>query len=224
MVIGDSVAKTMVDSLVPVTPGHEVQFQNEGILGCGVVQGGPFDYFGARHDALPQCEVWRDTWNADVQRDRPDVAMIVVGRWELMDRNFNGRWTHIGDPAFDAYLEAQTETAIAVAASTGAKVALATTPYYHRGNRPDGGDWPEDDPARVDRMNVLFRNVASRHPGQVTVVDLGARLSPENKLAMKIGGTKVRSDGVHIAHDAGPWIGPWLFPQLLAIADGRPAS
>ena len=103
-------------------------------------------------------------------------------------------------------------------------MALATTPYYHRGNKPDGGSFPEDDPARVDRMNQLFREVAARHPGLVTLVDVGGRLSPEGKLAMRIGDVKVRSDGVHVAHDAGPWIGPWLFPQLLSIADGAPPA
>src|SRR5436190_3854110 len=221
MVIGDSVAKTMVDSLVPVTPTNDVQFQNEGILGCGVVQGGPFYYFGKKYDPLPQCEAWKDTWKGAVDRDRPDVAMILVGRWELMDRKFGDHWTHIGaDPAYDAFLVAQTETAVGIASATGAKVALATTPYYHRGNKPDGGTFPEDDPARVDRMNQLFHEVAARHPGLVTLLDVGARLSPEGKLAMRIGDVKVRSDGVHIAHDAGPVLGPWLFPQLLGIADG----
>jgi hypothetical protein len=169
--------------------------------------------------------VWQDTWRAAVERDRPDVAVILVGRWELMDRKYAGRWIHIGaDPAYDEYLIRQTETAIQIAGATGAKVVLATTPYYRRGTKPDGSLFPEDDPARVDRMNLLFREAVARHPGQVTLLDFGARLSPEGKLAMEIGGTKVRSDGVHIAHDAGPWIAPWLFPQLIAVADGRPPS
>ena len=220
MVIGDSVAKTMVDAVVGVTP-PDIVFQNEGILGCGVVQGGPFTYFGASHEALPQCEAWQQTWQAAVDRDHPDLAMILIGRWELMNRKFQGRWTHVGDPAFDAYLASEIETSIRIASSTGARVAMATTPYYHRGDRADGGEWPEDEPARVDKVNGLIRAVAARHPGQVVMVDVGARLSPEGHLAMDVGGVKLRSDGVHISNEAGPWLGPWLFPQLLDIADHR---
>ena len=33
--------------------------------------------------------------------DDPDVAVILLDRWELMDRRLDGRWQHVGDPAFD---------------------------------------------------------------------------------------------------------------------------
>ena len=155
---------------------------------------------------------------ASAQRDHPDVVAIIVGRWELMDRVFDGRWTHIGDPEFDAYIMSELDRGIAAASSTGAKVALCTTPYYQRGLRPDGGIWPEDDPARVDRMNQLFRDVAARHPGVVTLVDFGGRMSPSGHLDIVIDGMKVRSDGVHITRDAGPWLAPWMLPQFHTIA------
>ena len=52
-----------------------------------------------------------------------------------------------------------------MASASGAKVMLCTDPYYHRGPRPDGGTWPEDDPVRVDTVNTLLRRTAERHPG-----------------------------------------------------------
>ena len=215
--IGDSVANTAATGLVAYGSQFGLTIVNDGINGCGVVQGGPYRYFGAQHDELPQCQAWPDAWQADIERDNPDLAAIVVGRWELMDRMFEGRWTHIGDPAFDAYLASEVEHAIAIVTSRGAKVALFTTPYYRRGLRPDGGLYPEDDPSRVDRMNAIFRDVASRHPGTVTVVDFGGRLSPGGQLAMSIDGIRVRSDGVHLTPQAGQWLAPWLLPQLQAI-------
>ncbi|HEX9530226.1 MAG TPA: SGNH hydrolase domain-containing protein [Acidimicrobiales bacterium] len=217
MFIGDSIATTAADGLAPQAAGFGINLIDDGIQGCGVVQGGPYNYFGSQHDPLPQCESWPSAWQADVTRDDPDLAVVVVGRWELMDRFFEGRWTHIGDPAFDAYLANEVERAIAIVTTQGAKVALFTTPYYRRGLRPDGGLFPEDDPARVDQMNGIFRAVAAKHPGTVSLVDFGGRLSPGGQLAMAIDGIPMRSDGVHLTPQAGAWLAPWLLPQLTTI-------
>jgi hypothetical protein len=146
---------------------------------------------------------------------------ILVGRWELMDRFFQGRWTHLGDPAFDAYVESQLERGIAIAASHRAKVALLTVPYYLRGHTPSGGLFPEDDPARVDHENALFRQVAARYPGLVSVVDFGAFVSPGGRFTMDLGGVPIRSDGVHMTPQLGTILAPWIMPQLVAI--GRTA-
>ncbi len=32
------------------------------------------------------------------------MVAVLVGEWELMDRFRDGRWVHIGEPAYDAYL------------------------------------------------------------------------------------------------------------------------
>jgi hypothetical protein len=190
---------------------------NDGIFGCGVVRGTPFRYFGATYNALPNdCDHWPQQWQADVNRDHPDLVVIMVGRWELMDRVFNGQWTHIGDLAFNQYLASEFDNAVAVASSGGAKVVLCTDPYSHRGPAPNNGTWPEDDPVRVDIVNTLLRQTAERHPG-VGLVELGQRMSPGGQLAMQIDGVQVRTDGVHIAQAAGPWLAPWLLPQLNAF-------
>jgi hypothetical protein len=219
LLVGDSVALTAGWGLTDFASQNVMNIDNRGTLGCGVVRTVPFRYFGREYDALPPgCDQWPQQWKADVDRDHPDVVVIIVGRWELMDRVLEGRWTQIGDPVFDAYINAELETGIATAASTGAKVALCTTPYYQRGTRPDGGIWPEDDPARVDRMNQLFRDAVARHPGQVSLVDFGGRMSPGGHLEQVIDGVKVRSDGVHVTREAGPYLAPWFLPQLHSIA------
>ena len=61
--------------------------------------------------------------------------------------------------------------------------------------------------------------LAARHPGVVSVVDFGAKMSPDGKLAMSIDGVRVRTDGVHLTPDAGRWFAPWFLPQVVAIAD-----
>ena len=215
--LGDSVAKTTAAAVAPLSGSYGITVDNRGILGCGVVRTAPFRYFGRRYDAVPSgCDSWPETWKA-ASESRPEIAVVLVGRWELMDRMVGDRFRSIGSPEFDADVARSLDTGIAAAAATGGRVVLATTPYYRRGARPDGGTWPEDDPARVDRFNVLLREAAARHAG-VAVVELGSRLSVGGRLAMTIDGQRVRTDGVHVAPEAGNVLAPWLLPQLRTLA------
>lgn len=215
--LGDSVAWSTASALVPVAGAHGVEVVNAGIWGCGTVRGTPFRYFGSTYETLPNdCDHWPQQWQAAIDGSAPDVAVVMVGRWELMDRVHEGRWTHVGDPAFDAYLGRELDLAIGVASSRGARVVLATTPYYRRGDAPGGGTWPEDEPARVDLVNALLRQAAARN--RVGVADYGAILSPGGRLAMAVGDVRLRTDGVHIAPAAGPWMAPQLFPAIRAAA------
>ena len=216
--LGDSVSKTTAAALQPLGPAYGMSIHDRGILGCGVVRTAPFRYFGRRYEAVPQgCGSWPETWRASVEQDRPDLAVVLVGRWELMDRMVGNRWLSIGTPEFDADVARSLDTAVASAAVLGGRVVLATTPYYRRGPAPGGGTWPEDEPARVDRFNALLREAAARHPG-VAVVELGDRLSVDGRLALTIQGLRVRTDGVHVAPEAGGFLAPWLLPQLRALA------
>jgi peptidoglycan/LPS O-acetylase OafA/YrhL len=210
MFIGDSVAKTLADGL---PDGNGVDVVNEGILGCGLTTGGPYRYFGGQYADLPQCADWPRTWAAALARDRPDLVALLVGRWECMDRRHDGSWMHLGEPAYDAYVGAQLDRAIGVMSVGGTRVALLTAPYYKRGERPDGGRFPEDDPARVDRFNEIVRAVAARHPG-VRVIEFGARLAPQGTFTKHIDGVLVRYDGVHVSGAGARMVAPWLYPRL----------
>ncbi|MFC7361456.1 acyltransferase family protein [Nocardioides astragali] len=212
-VFGDSVAWTLVNYL----PDHpELDVRDRTLMGCGVSRTAPFRYFGRDYPGLmPTCRSWPRIWQAAVARDDPDVAFILVGRWETMDRVLDGRWTHIGDPEFDAHLRAELELAIRVAGARGAHVLLATEPYNRRGEQLDGSLYPEDEPERVTAWNDLLRGVASRHPN-VTVIELGRRVSPEGRFTWTAGGYQVRSDGLHLTPSGVQgWIAPWLLPQLV---------
>ena len=218
MAVGDSVAETLASGLNTSARQMGIDLLNEGTLGCGVVRGGPYEYFGATHPDLPECATWPQRWADLIRTHDPDVVFMVVGRWEVMDRVHNGTWTRVGDPAFDSYLESELETAVDVLTARGATVALATAPYYLRGERPDGGRWPEDDPARVDAFNKLVRDVAAHHPQSVAIVDLGGHTSVGGRYTPYIDGIEMRYDGVHFTPLADRWLAPWLLPQLLALA------
>jgi peptidoglycan/LPS O-acetylase OafA/YrhL len=219
LLVGDSVARTMAQGLPDPAP-YGVDLVSEAVLGCGIVRGGPYRYFGAEEEQLPECESWLDTWAGWIATHDPDVVAVLVGRWEVMDRVHDGVWTHVGEPAFDGYLLEELETMVPVLTSRGARIALLTAPYYRRGERPDGGIFPEDEPPRVDAWNRLVREVAARHPESITLVDFGAHVSPGTEYVRDVDGVQVRSDGVHITPSGAHWLAPWLLPQLAAIGRG----
>jgi peptidoglycan/LPS O-acetylase OafA/YrhL len=214
-VFGDSLAWSLVNYL-PAQPGLLVH--DDTMMGCGLLLDSPYRYFGSVGQQRPECVQWPHLLQQAATADGVDVVMILVGRWETMDRMHNGRWTHLGDPSFDHYVRGELERAVSIAASGGARVVFATAPYNRRGERPDGGLWPEDEPDRVDRWNALLREVASERPDTVQLIELGARLCPGGHFTKTVDDIAVRSDGVHLTPQGAHWLAPWLLPQLAAAA------
>ena len=99
--------------------------------------------------------------------------------------------------------------------------ALLTTPCFLGQERPDGGTWPEDDPARVAAFNGLLYQVAAARPGQVEMVDFASLVCPGGSYTSAIGGTPLRPDGVHIDSGAGPLLAQPLLSQFAAVGTVR---
>jgi len=209
-VFGDSVAWTLMRYLPP-TPG--LTFANYTTIGCGVARGGPYRYTGQTLNQKPECDDWPARWSQRINHDRPDVVLLIIGRWEVVDRVNEGNWTHIGDDAYDAYLRGELARALDILTSTGAHVVLTTEPYNRRGERADGSLYPEDQPARADSWNTLLRNVIGKRPN-VTLLDLNKKLGPDGYYTNKVDGIKMRMDGVHPTPEAVKWLTPWLADAL----------
>lgn len=209
-VFGDSVAWTMMRYLPP-TPG--LSFTNYTTIGCGVARGGPYRYAGETLNQKPECDDWPARWSQRINHDRPDVVLLIVGRWEVVDRVNEGNWTHIGDDGYDAYLRGELARALDILTSTGARVVVTTEPYNRRGERADGSLYPEDQPARADRWNKLLRSVIGKRP-DVDVLDLNKKLGPNGYYTNKVDGIKMRMDGVHPTPEAVKWLAPWLTEAL----------
>jgi peptidoglycan/LPS O-acetylase OafA/YrhL len=213
---GDSVS-WVIATYLPKHPG--MWTSNRAVPGCGIATLPDILQLGTPHTNYPGCPSWPKRWQKGVDQDRPDVAVIELNRWELMDRKYQGRYQHVGDPAYDKYLTGRLEQAIGIAGSRGAAVVLLTAAYTHRAEKPDGGLYPEDRPERVDAWNNLLRATAAEHPGTATVLDLNPIVCPGGKFTWRVDGKRIRSDGLHYT-PAGVQriIAPWLLPKLAAIA------
>lgn len=209
-VFGDSIGWTLLHYLPP-TPGF--RFIDHTVIGCSLVRGTPYRYIGQTLEQRAECDGWPGRWSAQISQDRPDVALLIIGRWETVDRVNEGRWTHIGDPTFDAYLKVELQRALNIVGSTGVRVMVTTVPYSRGGEKPDGRLYPEDQPERVNQWNAMLRDAIGRRPN-AGVIDLNKKLCPDGVYTPKVDGVKVRSDGVHLTPEGVKWLLPWLEESL----------
>ena len=222
LIVGDSLSLTVAVGLAPYARGYGIDLGGRSHTGCGVAIALPLLDHGVVGDPFTNCPTWPTWWSDDVRQLHPQVVGLVTGFWEVVDRFYQGRWQHLGDPAFDAYETAQLNRAVAILSSEGAKVALFTSPYFHTGEQPDGAPWPQDDPARVDRLNAIIGSVARQHPGVVTVIPLNRFLDPAGHFTWTLGGKVVRQgDGVHTTLAGGTYLAPRVLPRLAALGNGH---
>ncbi|MDX1885123.1 acyltransferase family protein [Mycolicibacterium sp. 120270] len=209
-VFGDSMAWTMMRYLPP-TPGFK--FIDFTTIGCGIARGGPYRSTGETLTQKPECETWPARWAQRISHAKPDVALLIIGRWETVDRVNEGHWTHVGEPGFDGYIAGELRRSLDILGSTGARVVVTTTPYNRRGEQPDGSLYPEDEPDRIDAWNALLRRVVGTRRN-ATVLDLNEKLCPDGYYTNRVDGIKMRMDGLHPTPEAVRWLTPWLQDAL----------
>ncbi len=216
-ILGDSVADSVADGLAPVSSRYGLALRDDSLLGCGIAPTGDYRLRGVEHYPALPCLAWESTWTSRVQSAKANVAVIQLGRHEVLDTKVDGEWRTIFDAPLSAAITKGLDRAIQIASSTGARVVLLTAPYYDTGRAPNGSPYPENDPKRVNRFNQLLREAAGRHPGTI-VVDLGGYTNPGGRYAATVRGVRMRKDGVHYAPGACSWFAPWLNPQIRAAA------
>ena len=213
-IFGDSVAWSLGTYLPPQT---KLDVKTRGVPGCGIARLPDIRYIGLPHTNYPGCETWDRRWSKNVRQDDPDVAVILLDRWELMDRKLEGRYRHVGQADYDAYLRKELDLAINIVTERSARPVILTAPYTRRAERPDGGLWPEDQPERVDAWNALLLDAAKRH--DAVVIDLNRHVCPDGEFTWRAGGVRIRSDGLHFTPTGvRQHIAPWLLPQLARLA------
>jgi peptidoglycan/LPS O-acetylase OafA/YrhL len=223
LLVGDSTALTLGIGLSEHEHSYDVQLLDGGILGCGVTDGAQFQLQGvdAPMDAHcrtgPPSRLWPQAWLRDIAREKPDVVMILAGRWEVANRTYEGHWTNIDDPAYAAYVKRQLGYAVRVAGSSGAHVVLMTAPCYDSGEQPDGNPWPEDSRSRLALYNGMVRQVAAASP-DTSVLDFNAMACPGGQYQEYLDGVQVRQS------DGGDVFASRIWPTVVALGRHQMAT
>ena len=222
LMLGDSVAWTLVFGLTARQAEHQVYVANDVDLGCGITRIAAGTRIMFRGQALQPrfCTDAPAGWLDSVDEVQPDVVTLLVGHQDVADRMLAGRFRHLGDPVFDAFIRAELDRVLAMITDRGVDVVLLTSPYFRGEERPDGDLWPEDDPERVDRFNRILREAAARRPGRVSLFDLNRLVSPGGRYVRTLDGVEVRAaDGIHFHAEGAAWLAGPLLRRLEAQGD-----
>jgi len=249
LLVGDSTALTLGISLGNL--GAEIRYHvslfDEGMVGCGIAEGSTYEWNGVTDIFPPQCNVdapssaqWPALLKGQLNRYRPQIVVLLAGRWETYDRtDLAGHVTNITNASYARYVESEIERFVTIARSNGSRVVLLSAPYFSTPPQPNGQPQPQDQPSRVDIYNHLLAQVARENPTSVAVVNLHRLLTPKGTFTTTVGGLTVRApDGVHFPysgknpslHDPNTlaqvgefarWINPRLWPAILEAARER---
>ncbi len=218
LVVGDSVAFTMAQGLQRGESTWDLSIWNTGRLGCGILRADEQFFQGEWVAQDELCKDWPSRWRSYVDVFQPDVVVVLVGAWDTYDLEVEGRLLEFGTAEGDAYALSELNEAVDVLSSGGAKVVLLTVPYPGRRDLGLDVGGARVDPARVDRLNDLYREIARQRLGQVTVLDLNRFLSPAGGNADVSDGTDMRSDELHFTTEGADVIAAWLAPEIVEVA------
>ena len=213
--LGDSVGFSFAFYAPPI---YGATMDTEAIPGCGVVPAP--QVIGGRVRA-PQalCPRWLDYWKLTAAK-RPDIALIFLGAFEVVDPVVNGKVLPVGSAAWTQYLIKQLDAGIDVLSwATTTRVVLMTVPCM--ADQPVIFDIPSTermDPQRVAAINMVLEWVAATRPGRVTLVDYAKFACPNGVFRTTLDGVTLRPDGLHVDQTSGPVAWNWLAPIVLGLA------
>jgi hypothetical protein len=234
-VFGDSTALTLAWSLASNSLANKYGYtlQNLANSGCGVAIGPQVQFEGNVYPTHPMChsttpspgaplssQPWMTQWQEQISKTHPNVVVLLAGRWEVVDRVYNGMWTDILNPTFAEYVKQQLELASSLATGAGANFVMMTSPCSNEPTQPNGTPYPESDPNRLQIYNGLVREVAAEYPKTDSVIDLDSLVCPGGIFSENYKGSAIRtSDGIHFTENAGIVLGSKLMPPI--VASGR---
>jgi hypothetical protein len=254
MVLGDSTAVTLGAALAATAP-VDIRVIQGGTYGCGLAiaadasnappQPG-LNMFPACNEATPPGEQWPALAAQRVLgTTRGDVVLFIAGAWEVQDLLREGTWTNITQPSFQRYELNQMRKAVAIGTAHGAHFDFTTMPAMDAGGRFDETYphdlFPGDAPKRRLIYDRLITEVAREFPESVSIIDLGAILSPHGVFSEFRDGVQIRTvDGVHTpSYDPGNpfagnssqsvadafynWLSPRIWPSIIASSSSPPA-
>ena len=186
--------------------------------GCGSAHGGVVDYLGLHDSVSAVCPSLVKDITQEVRELHPTSVVITTSGRDLADWTFpDGSKGHLGQPAFDRWMAGQVQQVADAAARQGIPVVWLLEPHM-RANAFSTRSWrdfPENDPARMDRLNALITRAVDRLPkgSRVTTLDLGAfaRRHPGGEFDPGF-----RPDGAHFSIPGILDIARWLGPDLMA--------
>ncbi len=164
------------------------------VLGCGIADGqAMIDGYITRP---VKCSARYSVYRNGVEHFDPKLSVLMLGGAEAFDRVVDGKTLLAGTPDASAYLRMQLDKARRVLTGNGAHFILTTVPCpVTTPTSPPGVLAVQQDRARYVWLTKVWRDYASEHPKDVTLLDLEPLLC--------VDGLPTAKDGIPLRTAAG---------------------
>jgi peptidoglycan/LPS O-acetylase OafA/YrhL len=220
VIFGDSQGMTLLRNK-PADLGRYFAASDATIEGCGVLVGRVASRSGERRDLTPACSGWTARWSASAKRLAPQIALVMIGAWEVFDLTTPTTGTlTFGSPQWDSHVSNAIRQGVTALRASGAQVALSLLPCY-RPVKASAGFWPErGDDDRTRHVNTLLRAAAAADPTRVHVIEPPVQFCTDPKISTS---RSYRWDGVHYYKPGAALYFKATVPQLLKLLPSKKA-
>ena len=198
LLIGDSIAFTIGVGVMDGEQNYGVEMANAAILGCAFTAKGELQVSGTWQAQSQGCPTALERWARDERAHHAQAVVIELGYRDEFDWRIDGRVQHLGQAAFDAYVQRQIDQYIQVLGAGGVKIIFLSVPWAHPPALANGSPAPAATPARHAEINAMLESAARRHPGHVSVLNIEKVISPGNRYQAMVNGKLCRFDGIHL--------------------------
>jgi hypothetical protein len=199
MLIGDSLAFSLGLGQMIEEHNYGVELANAAILGCSFHTGGELNVSGTWESPPTGCPDALGQWRRDERAFRPQAVIVELGYRDEFDWRAHGKVMHLGQPAFDAGVEAQIERYVQVLGAGHTPILFLSVPFADPRPQPDGSPSPAGSPARHALINSLLQTAAAGDPTEVRVLNIDHVVSPGRQYQREVNGKLCRFDGIHFA-------------------------
>ena len=197
VIVGDSTAHSLAINL---PDGIEASFSiaDGSVEGCSVYDTGTAQ---SARDGFTRsfggCTGWEQKWVKTATDSGAEVALVVIGAWDVFDVEVDGVSIPFASQQGDARFIAGVQRGIDALTAAGLKVALLEVPCM-RPQDVNGAGVPalpeRGDDTRVAHLNDLLRSVAAENAGTTTFVAGPQQYCTDPAIAADLA---YRWDGVH---------------------------
>ena len=196
VIVGDSTAHALYINL---PAGLETTFlvADGAISGCSVYSGGTALSSTGYKRSFGGCSDWVQKWVASAKAANAEVALVVIGAWDVFDVSLGGTTVAFDSAQVDQRFLDGLQQGIDALSAGGVQVALLEVPCMRPQEVKGQGTPPlpeRADDARVAHVNELLRQAAAANPDTTTFVVGPQQYCTDPTIASSLG---YRWDGVH---------------------------
>jgi peptidoglycan/LPS O-acetylase OafA/YrhL len=217
VIVGDSQAHALAINL-PTGIESAFTITDGSVDGCSVYDNGSVRSARSGFSrSFADCGGWADKWGKAASKGKAQIALVVLGAWDVFDVDVNGQRITFNTPAADKRFTDNLGLGIAALRAAGSKVALLEVACMRPKDVKGAGvpALPErGDDARVAHLNQLLRQVAATDPTNISFVSGPTQWCKDPAIATDLG---YRWDGVHVYKPGAKLIYETIAPALLSI-------